>query len=536
MMDNPFTKENPYQALFKNHRNAFLIVEPNSGIIVHVNKAACDFYGYTCDELTSLNINQINCLSDQEIKAEMLKAVKEERNFFYFSHRLKSGEIREVEIISNPVTINEETFLFSIVTDVKKRNQQHQQMQDVFMYSPNAISILDEQGKFISVNHSFVTLFGYELEEMQTKSLYATIIPPGIEDNEVLKFNEVFSGQVCNCETLRRTKDGQLIYVRIMAIPHIQNNVVKGVQVIYTDITEEVEQNHELRLFKEVIQHNTDGVMITNSRNEIEWINNAFSHITGYTLDEVKGRNPKFLSSSIQNKSFYQGLWKSLLEKGSWQGDIWNKRKNGRIYPEWLHIFSIKNNQNEITNYVGIFKDLESVHNINKKILLMIQKDPLTSLYNRTYFDEQLEQVQHKNDERFLLFLDVNDFKPINDQYGHLVGDQLLIQFANVLITHFKKDLVARYAGDEFVILMHESTSKDEVEQLLISFSEKLETPLEIDELGKALIIKCSVGIAEYPLDTTSLQELTHKADQAMYKAKELKLPFLFFQDIKTLN
>jgi diguanylate cyclase (GGDEF)-like protein/PAS domain S-box-containing protein len=525
-----------YQALFENHRNAFLIVKPDSGKVLHVNQAAIDFYGYSYETFTNLTIGEINTLSDQEVKAEMQKAVKEERNFFYFKHRVKSGEIREVEIISNPVVVGEETLLFSIVTDVQKRNQQQHQMQDVFMYSPNAIYILDENGKIVAVNHSFVRLFGFNLEDMQTNGLYETILPPGIDDKEVLKYQDAFSGHMTTRESVRRTKNGQLISVRIMAIPQLQNNVVKGVQVIYMDITKEVNQKYELGLFKEVIQNNTDGVMITNHQNEIEWVNKAFIHITGYSLKDVKGKNPSLLSSSIQDRPFYQNMWKTIQEKGSWQGDIWNKRKSGRIYPEWLHIFHIKNSQNQITNYVGIFKDLESVHIINKKILMMLQKDPLTSLYNRTYFDEQIEQILLKPEQRFLLFLDINEFKQINDQYGHQVGDELLIQFSNLLMSHFKQDLVARYAGDEFVILMQESIEREDLRQLLKIFIEKLKKPFMIDVLDLEIPISCSIGVAEFPSDTTHIQELIYNADQAMYKAKELGIPYLFYQDYVTTS
>ena len=198
--------------------------------------------------------------------------------------------------------------------------------------------------------------------------------------------------------------------------------------------------------------------LITDSHNNIVHVNNAFLDITGYPLESVIGKNPKVLKSGTHNKHFYQKIWHHLSFYGYWQGEITNRKKNGEIYIEWLSINTIKNAHGEIENFIGVFSDVTHQRKDAHNQAYLATHDPLTGLSNRLLFNDRLEHaINHA--ERFdkyisLIFCDLDNFKPINDTYGHSTGDEILKKVGNYLKeTLRKEDTICRFGGDEFVIL-----------------------------------------------------------------------------------
>lgn len=279
----------------------------------------------------------------------------------------------------------------------------------------------------------------------------------------------------------------------------------------------------ELRLSASVFENSNDGIIITNEKNLIVDVNQAFSAITGYARGEILGRDPRIFQSGRHETSFYQSLWRSLNESGHWRGEVWNRKKSGEFYIESLDVTAVKNSSGDVTHYVGIFSDITSAKESQAKLEHLAHFDALTQLPNRTLLADRLNQsIAHANRENQLLavcFLDLDGFKPINDKYGHQVGDRLLINVA----TRLKKvlravDSLARLGGDEFVFLVSSLKDLNELEQILSRIMREIEAPYAIDDLE--LHISASVGITLYPLDDSDPDTLLRHADQAMYMAK----------------
>ena len=278
-----------------------------------------------------------------------------------------------------------------------------------------------------------------------------------------------------------------------------------------------------LEMSSAVYEHTMDGVLITDDHNHILHVNNAFVDITGYTLDSVVGKDPKILRSGQHDKHFYQKIWDQLSMNGYWQGEITNRKKNGEIYIEWLSINTIKNTQGKIENFIGIFSDVTHQRKDAHNQAYLATHDPLTGLSNRLLFNDRLEHaINHA--ERFdkcisIIFCDLDNFKPINDTYGHSVGDEILKKVANALQEILRKDdTVCRFGGDEFVILVEDLDSFEYLEEILQRINALTHTPCFIE--GNPISIGMSIGAAIYPDDGEDPEALIKAADRAMYRAK----------------
>jgi diguanylate cyclase (GGDEF)-like protein/PAS domain S-box-containing protein len=278
-----------------------------------------------------------------------------------------------------------------------------------------------------------------------------------------------------------------------------------------------------LEMSSAVYEHTMDGVLITDNHNKIVHVNDAFLNITGYPLESVIGKDPKILKSGNHDKHFYQKIWDQLSLNGYWQGEITNRKKNGEIYIEWLSINAIKNAQGQIENFIGIFSDVTHQRKDAHNQAYLATHDPLTGLSNRLLFNDRLEHaINHA--ERFnkcisLIFCDLDNFKPINDTYGHAVGDEILKRVAHSLKEILRKDdTVCRFGGDEFVILLEDLHSFEYLDEILHRINALTHKPCIID--GETIPIGMSIGASIYPDDGVTQEELIKSADSAMYRAK----------------
>ena len=293
-----------------------------------------------------------------------------------------------------------------------------------------------------------------------------------------------------------------------------------------------------ITLASKVYKNANEGIMVTNSQGKIIDVNHAFSNITGFSRKEVLGKNPNILSSGIHQEEFYKNLWKTLLKNGSWEGEIWNKRKNGQIYPEFICISTIKNEHNEIQNFLALFSDITEQKNTELKLKKMTHFDCLTGLPNRTMFTDTLTSAINDADINqstlSLAFLDLDGFKQINDSLGREIGDQVLKIISNRYIQDARDtDIVARIGGDEFVILLNEIDSIDESINIYERFLEATRQSIVID--GHKLQISCSIGISYYPQAMpVDSDQLIRQADNAMYQAKIMgKDGYHIFDDVQ---
>ncbi|WP_240793402.1 putative bifunctional diguanylate cyclase/phosphodiesterase [Psychrobacillus vulpis] len=278
------------------------------------------------------------------------------------------------------------------------------------------------------------------------------------------------------------------------------------------------------KLVEEVFQSTSEGIMITDENMCISLVNSAFETVTGYSLDEVRGKTPRILQSGKQNASFYKKMWDDIESTGIWRGEIWNKRKNGEVYPELLSIASIVNSSGETTNYFGVFSDISSEKVVEKEIEELTNTDYLTNIPNRYSFYDSLNDLinlsKQNHDKHGILFIDLDRFKQINETLGNEVGDSLLIEVANRIQSLVKqKHLFARYGGDEFLLALNNILYQKEAAKLAREITKKLNKPFYIE--GNEIYITSSIGISIFPQDGIDAEKLIHKADKAMYFAKQ---------------
>lgn len=267
-----------------------------------------------------------------------------------------------------------------------------------------------------------------------------------------------------------------------------------------------------------------EGVVITDKYNNVIYVNRAMCEITGYNEDEFIGKKPNIVKSNRHDKAFYEKMWSDILTKGHFTGEIWNRRKSGEIYPALISISAIKDENGEITSYIGVQYDISEKKLYEEKLKHSAYHDYLTGLSNRYFLNETVEHLIEKykrENKRFaILFLDLNNFKKINDAYGHVVGDCVLSEVAKRLKNGLRmSDLIFRFGGDEFVILIEDLPEKNSIFLIGNKIRELIKKPMTLN--GLQLHLDCCIGIAFFPDDADSVEELIKIADIAMYKAKE---------------
>lgn len=297
-----------------------------------------------------------------------------------------------------------------------------------------------------------------------------------------------------------------------------------------------VELKHELEYRKMAtlaFDTTSEGILVTDAGGHIISVNQSFVNTTGYQPDDVIGKNPRLLQSGRQDAVFYREMWGGLRANGNWQGEIWNRRKNGEVYPEWLHINRLCDEKGKVSYYVGVFSDIGPNKEIQRELQQMAYYDPLTNLPNRRLFMDRLEQTiqqSHRLKDGFsLLFIDLNRFKNINDAYGHELGDQLLKVVAKRIREVVRdRDTVARLGGDEFTAILHDCHNMMDIMQVVEKIRTAVSEPILLG--GHELTVSAAIGISLYPEDGSTVTEVIRNSDVAMYRAKEEDMGISFYQ------
>lgn len=349
-----------------------------------------------------------------------------------------------------------------------------------------------------------------------------------------------------NSDKMRGYSAGATDYLTKPLDDHILRAKVYVFLRIYQQHQQLQENNAALQLAASVFE-SQQGMLITDPQNRILRVNKAFTQITLYEAEEVIGKNPSLLKSGRHDEDFYRVMWKSIEETGMWSGEVWNRRKNGEVYPEWLNITSVKIN-GELTHYIATMSDITEYKVAEAQIHQLAFYDPLTGLPNRRLLQERLQHSIERcvRDKEFmaLLMLDLDHFKPVNDSLGHLAGDQLLQQVAKRLAGRLRNsDMTARLGGDEFTVLLENIThiddaahvAKEIIEDLRKSFFLTIENKIEHKEVHIGVSIGISVFDGKHDKDVTP-QSLLDNADIALYKAKDSgRNCFAYFSESLTL-
>ncbi|AEF98608.1 putative bifunctional diguanylate cyclase/phosphodiesterase [Methylomonas methanica] len=289
-------------------------------------------------------------------------------------------------------------------------------------------------------------------------------------------------------------------------------------------VLERNKSQESLRLFQKVFEGSEEGIMITDPNKTILLVNSAFTKMMGYTQDEVVGETPKKLASGHHNSRFYAAMWSSINNFGHWHGEIWNRRKNGEIFPEWLAISTVNDKAGNTTHYIGIFSDISERKNAEEQIRYLSSHDVLTGLPNRILLKNRLETAiafaARSHGKVALLSLDLDQFKMLNDSMGHAAGDELLrCVTAQLKCCVRDTDTLCRSGGDEFLIALANMPDTDSISTLVDEILERIAKPFVLE--GRHLSLSCSIGVAVYPDDGDDFETLMKLADKAMYQAKD---------------
>ena len=518
-----------FRRLFELNNAIMLLIEPGNGAIVDANAAACAFYGWPHEALCNLAIQEINQLPPDQVATERHLAELEQRNYFVFPHRLADGRVRTVEVHATPIDIGGRTLLFSIIHDITERHEAERRLQLLLaeqkaILDNDLIAIVKTRNRLIEwANPAYTKLLGYapgELDGQSTRQNYTSdeaYAALGQAAYPVLQAGGMYLSEV---EFVR--KDGSHIW---LAISGAQLEQGDGVSLwAFSDITQRHESEAKLHLAASVFTHAREGILITDADANIVDVNETFTRITGYQRDEVLGRNPRLLRSGQQDAAFYAVMWRDLEEQGYWQGDLWNRRKDGEDFAESLTISAVRDAKGRTQNYVALFSDITEQKHYQQHIEHIAHYDALTGLPNRVLLADRLHQnmAQSLRHESLLAvaYLDLDGFKAINDSHGHEMGDKLLVAVASRMKQAVREgDTVARMGGDEFVAVLQDLADIEASVPLLQRLLDAASQPVLVDDL--ALQVSASIGVTFFPqLDNTDADHLLRQADQAMYQAK----------------
>jgi len=316
---------------------------------------------------------------------------------------------------------------------------------------------------------------------------------------------------------------GMLLSMFAWLLVQSRVRAIKAAEQLNRELAERERLEEGLRLAATVVKTVEEAVLVTDANNLIVSVNPAFTDITGYSPEDVVGKNPRVLASGKHSKEYFKELWGTLLATGSWHGEIWDRRKSGESYVKWLSIKLVRDEDGHLTHHVAVFSDISERKAAEERMQHLAHYDVLTDLPNRALFSDRLQQeiaLAKRNKTRMaLMFLDLDKFKPVNDTLGHAVGDLMLKEVAKRLLSCVRgSDTVARMGGDEFVVLL--PTIETEQDAMLVAdkILHALGQPFEL--AGQSAHISASIGLVVYPEHGSDERALTKNADIAMYYAK----------------
>jgi len=480
--------------------------------LIHSNaKKLCDFSLFQSERSKEFCrvLKDLDKLSRTITYSLNHKSQKKNKNYF-------------IRLIPERLEGAEKSFLL-IIEDITQRVESEDMFNQLFYNASDAIILTEHKtGKIKSINSKARNLLDFDVAKIDS------FCSKDIFDN--FKSKQQFQKHIDALEsygedifeTTKELANGQIVYLKVYcSLIDIGEHTYH--QSIVHDLTEHKLLERQLSQTSKVFEHTTEGIMITELDSTIISVNDAFSKITGYKREEVIGKNPSILKSGKHDKEFYENMWVQIEKEGVWKGEIWNRKKDGTIYPEWLAVSPIYDENNKPQQFVAVFSDFSEIKNNQLQLEQLAHYDPLTRLPNRLLLQQQLNfavksSKRHKN-KFAILFIDLDRFKSINDTHGHGVGDEVLKHTAKRLKGLLRdSDTVARLGGDEFVIVLYDINHSNDIHHIAQTVIDKLQEPFVIN--GDDHFISASIGISIFPDDAEIVELLLKHADIAMYESK----------------
>ncbi|WP_454254350.1 bifunctional diguanylate cyclase/phosphodiesterase [Pseudomonas sp. Marseille-Q8238] len=440
------------------------------------------------------------------------------------------GRVLWIRDIVTLIQHGDKQILRGLMIDISQTKQaehaqrlSEQKFAKAFHASPDGLLITRlRDGLLIDANEGFSRITGYSLQSTVGQTSLSIGLWTNPDDRQRMIEQVRQHGSAHDFRAWVNRKDGPPRLCELSA-QTLQINDDACMLTIARDITERQHMQERLQLAATVFESTAEGVMITDLNQRITAVNRAFSEITGYSESEALGQSPRLLASGEHDSAFYSTMWQQLHNDGHWQGEIWNRRKNGELFPEWLTISAVRDQGDGITHFVGVFADISTLKHAQARLDYQAHHDPLTGLPNRILFESRLNATltDARNDNRSgaVLFLDLDRFKHINDSLGHPVGDLLLKSIAQRLREQLRDgDTVARLGGDEFIVLLPGLPDAQQVKHVATKLLGCFNAPFQADQ--HEFFITASIGISLFPDDGHDVATLVKNADAAMYSSK----------------
>ena len=394
--------------------------------------------------------------------------------------------------------------------------------------------VLVKKGKITRASSKAEQMLGYEKKEMEGMNAQSLFSQDKDEASLSTGSVESLPDGVFMSERMFLRKNSSKFWATLTGRALDHKAPAAGAVWVIEDITEQKRSDEKIRMSNTVFDNINEGIIISDIKGVIQFVNPAFTRVTGYAPEEAIGKRPSILQSGRHDKDFYHDMWQRLVDAGGWQGEIWNRRKSGEIYAEWLSITAMKGAHGETTHYTGVFSDITYKKDNDDLVHHLAFHDPLTHLPNRRMFfermDVELAHAKREGSQVAVLFMDLDNFKQINDVLGHNAGDMVLQMTGDRISGALREsDSVSRFGGDEFTILVPKLRGNEDAGDIAGKILDSL-TSTELTVGTDTVRVQASLGISVYPDDGLTGEDLINKADRAMYFAKkEEKGTFKFF-------
>jgi diguanylate cyclase (GGDEF)-like protein/PAS domain S-box-containing protein len=428
--------------------------------------------------------------------------------------------------------------LCGISTDITERKRvedalraSEARFRNLFEQASDGIFLISADNRYLEANTRGQEMLGYTRQELLRMGV-ADVLAPREWPRLRIELAWMMGGQPHLAEWLHLRKDGSTFPAEVSASRVDDSSYL----AIVRDLTERKRAEARLRQAAAVFDGTREGVMVTDAELRIRMVNRAFAEITGYTEAEALGQTPSLLRSGRHDRDFYAEMWASIEACGHWQGELWNRRKNGEVYPELLSISTVLDESGRVSGYVGVFADISKLKSSEAELEFLAHHDPLTKLPNRllllSRLDHGIELARREDRQLALLMLDLDRFKDINDSFGHPAGDDLLRQVAARLTGRLRSvDTVSRLGGDEFTVLLEDIAYPEDAARVAEEIIAALSEPWQLGNHAEVRI-GVSIGISLFPRHGASAADLLQQADAALYQVKaEGRGRFKYFSD-----
>lgn len=552
-----------FQQLFESSPDPTWIIDGNR--FVECNEAAVRTLGYASrEDFLNVHPSQLSPAvqadgEDSYAKAERMMALAKTRGLHRFEwiHTKADGTNFIAEVTLSAIELQSRPLIYCVWRDITERKRieeellrQNGMLCAIIENFPGAISVVDADLRIVTYNQQFRQLLDIPEALLQDSHLsFEDFIRynaqrgdygPGDPAQQTAAI-VARARQFLPHKFERVRPNGVVLEIRGMPLPE------GGFVSTYIDITERKRADLQQRIAATAFE-SQEGMFVTDAARNILSVNRAFSAITGYSAEEAVGQTPRMFKSGRQDAAFYAAMTDCIQRNGRWQGEIWNRRKSGELYPEWLMITSVKDAAGAVTNYVAALTDITLRKQAEDEIKNLAFHDALTQLPNRRLLNDRLRQTMaaSKRSACFgaLMFLDLDNFKPLNDAHGHEVGDLLLVEAARRLRGCVREmDTVARFGGDEFVVMLGhlntdavEATAQSQTvaESVRVALSQPYELTIQREGKEDATVehhCTVSIGVALFSNQEASPDDVLKWADVAMYKAKEVGRNRVCFYD-----